>query len=176
KESSSSRSSPRPACGERSTAAARRSGEGVSPSSEFVENHPHPLASLAISPRKRGEVKEFAAPPQANRTVAQRGRARDREPPSRALDLLDDRIPLGELVLEVLVRALRAIAGHRLEARLHELLLERLVGPFLLRHLIESLKDRLRRADRGENPEEDLRDEMVETLLVSGRDVGRRLD
>src|SRR5262245_52742455 len=50
--------------------------------------------------------------------------------PLRALDPLHDRTPFGELVLEILVRLVGAVAEHRLEARLDELLLERRVGPF----------------------------------------------
>src|SRR5262245_1871477 len=96
--------------------------------------------------------------------------------PSRPLDLLHDRAPLGEFFLEVLVGPVGAVAEHRLEAGLDELAPEILVGPLLLRHLVEPLQDRLRRGDRRENAEEDLRHEIVEAFLVRGRDVGRRFE
>src|SRR5262249_59556030 len=51
--------SPLPACGERS--APQAPGEGGSLRNSACSKSPHPLASLATSPRKRGEVIEFAA-------------------------------------------------------------------------------------------------------------------
>jgi hypothetical protein len=54
--------------GERSTA--KRSGEGRPPNAEIVGGAPHPLAALATSPRKRGEVTEPAARLQPNSTTS----------------------------------------------------------------------------------------------------------
>src|SRR5215510_16459742 len=93
---------------------------------------------------------------------------------SRPLHLLDDRAPLRELLAQILVRALRAKAKRWLEARLDELCLERLVGPFGLRRLVQPLQDRRRCAYRGKDPEEDLRHEIIESLLLRGWNVGRR--
>src|SRR5262249_18614513 len=146
----------------------------TAPARGRLEGWGRPHASRRIAARLR--LLKRCADERCDAPQHEAGRESPRLINSRALDSLDDRIPFGELVLEVLVRALRAVAEHRLQARLDELLLERLVGPFLLRHVIEPLEDRLRRADRGENAKEDLRDEMVEALLVRGRDVGRRLD
>src|SRR5215831_16423325 len=56
---------------------------------------------------------------------------------SRPLNFLDHRAPLRELVPHILVRAVRPIAQHWLEALLDQLGLERLIGPFSLSHLID---------------------------------------
>src|SRR5262245_47626023 len=95
---------------------------------------------------------------------------------SRPLNLLDHRAPLRELVPHVLVRAVRSIAEHRLEALLDQLRLERLVGPFGLRDLVQPLQNGCQGSDRREDSEEDLRHESVEPFVLRGRDLGRYIE
>src|SRR5262245_61790163 len=86
---------------------------------------------------------------------------------------LYDRIPLCEFLPEVAVRSVGAEAEHRLETRLDELLLKILAGPLRLGDLVEFLQDRLWRAGRREQTEEDLRHEIRQAFLARGRNVRR---
>src|SRR5262245_34902635 len=63
------------------------------------------------------------------------------------LHLLHDRVPLRELLPQVLVGPCRPEAQHRLEAGFDELLLEFLVGPFLLGGGVDLLEHGGRRGD-----------------------------
>src|SRR3954470_1210513 len=96
--------------------------------------------------------------------------------PSLALYLGDDRTPLGEFLFEVLIRSFRSIAQHGFKTGFDELLLKGLVCPLFLGDVVELLEHRLRRAGRGEDAEEDLRNEVRQSLFAGGWNLGRSFE